>query len=133
MNRALRLTEDRPELYRVIQRHRRDEGLGRLPHDASLERAALSVARALVSGECKPCEVNQHAQHNLERESSAESAAVIEVYVCQVNRVESLPNSEVWLQDQVKSFGVGLAKALLMSLIGSLQSCAYKTVDSDKA
>lgn len=110
MNRALKLAEDRPELYRVIQRYRRDEGLGRLPHDETLERAALSVARALVNGDCKLYEVNQHAQHNLEQDSNELTIGVIEVYVCQVNRVESLPNSEVWLQDQVKSFGVGLAQ-----------------------
>lgn len=110
MNRPLRLTEDRAELYRVIQRYRREEGQGRLPHEAELEKAALSVARSLVSGDCKPHEVNQHAQHSLERSQTPDTLGVIEVYVCQVNRVESLPKSEVWLQDQVKSFGVGLAQ-----------------------
>ncbi len=110
MNRPLKLHEDRSELYRTIQRYRRDEGLGRLPHDESLERAALSVARSLVSGDCLPHEVNQHAQHSLEKSLHKDIVGVIEVYVCQVNRVESLPKSEVWLQDQVKSFGVGLAQ-----------------------
>jgi hypothetical protein len=110
MNRPLRLTEDRAELYRVIQRYRREEGQGRLPHESELEKAALSVARSLVSGECKPHEVNQHAQHCLERSQHPDTLGVIEVYVCQVNRVESLPKSEVWLQDQVKSFGIGLAQ-----------------------
>ena len=65
MNRPLRLQEDRAELYRLIQRYRREEGQGRLPHEAQLESAALSVARSLVSVECKPHEVNQHAQHFL--------------------------------------------------------------------
>ena len=110
MNRPLRLNDDRTELYRLIQRYRREEGQGRLPHDAELERAALSVSRSLVSGDCKPHEVNQHALHSLEKSHQQEVVGLIEVYVCQVNRVENLPKSEVWLQDQVKSFGVGLAQ-----------------------
>ena len=32
------------------------------------------------------------------------------MYICQINRVDNLPKGEVWLQDQVKSFGVGLAQ-----------------------
>ncbi len=110
MNRPLRLTEDRAELYRLIQRYRREEGQGRLPHEARLEAAALSVARSLVSGECKPHEVNQHAQHFLDQGSNEEGLGLIEVFICQINRVENLPKGEVWLQDQVKSFGVGLAQ-----------------------
>lgn len=110
MNRPLRLQEDRAELYRLIQRYRREEGQGRLPHEAQLESAALSVARSLVSGECKPHEVNQHAQHFLGQDTVSEALGLIEVYICQVNRVDNLPKGEVWLQDQVKSFGVGLAQ-----------------------
>jgi uncharacterized protein YkwD len=139
MNRPLKLSEDRSELYRVVQRMRRDEGLGRLPHDIELEKVAQRVALALVNGECKPQEVNQHAQHLLDRKkqksqssarhnprvysgesgqsqgrqmSSERDFGSIEVHLCQISRVERLPPQEMWLQSQVKSFGVGLAQGV---------------------
>ena len=122
MNRRLRLTEDRAELYRVIQRQRREDGLVRLPHDTTLEVIALEIARALVNGTCKPQEVNQHAQHLITKTRSASTlndhnqrsmedlSGFLEVFICQLNRVELLPKNDLWLQDQVKSFGVGLAQ-----------------------
>ena len=137
MNRPLRLNEDRAEIYRIVQRMRRDEGLVRLPHDTDLEKVAQKVALALVNGECKPQEVNQHAQHLLDRvrpksspsstrtprvttgeggtaagrrASSTSELGSIEVHLCQVSRVERLPPQEMWLQSQVKSFGIGLAQ-----------------------
>jgi len=140
MNRPLRLSEDRAELYRVVQRMRRDEGLVRLPHDTALEKVAQKVAIALVNGECKPQEVNQHAQHLLDRgkskinqsstrhnarvhggdgsqtqghrSSSERELGSIEVHLCQISRVERLPPQEMWLQSQVKSFGIGLAQGV---------------------
>lgn len=122
MNRRLRLSEDRAEVYRIIQQQRRGEGLVRLPHDSQLERVALEIARALVSGECKSQEVNQHAHHLLDKGKdrsnsnkhphprAPEQLGFIEVHICQVNRAELLPKSDHWLQEQVKSFGVGLAQ-----------------------
>ena len=115
MNRPLRLAEDRVELYRLIQRMRREEGLVRLPHDAELERVAQQVAVALVSGECKPQEATQRALHFLERERQKRAQTVsdvgsLEVHICQISRVERLPRQDVWLHNRVKSFGVGLSQ-----------------------
>ena len=44
------------------------------------------------------------------RASSDSDLGSIEVHLCQISRVERLPPQEMWLQSQVKSFGVGLAQ-----------------------
>jgi|GEM_PF-2800284 len=103
----LRLGRDRREVYKQVQGYRRQSGVGRLPQDEQLEGIAQEVADGLSTGQCRPYEVLQHAQHLSVERLGEELPLVAEAWP--LRQVEQLSMSDAWV-DQPLGVGVGLAQ-----------------------